>query len=242
MGDIWTGDRTWHLPFEAPEEAAARTYRAVKDFVLSDDVLRRIVRDANEYVDEYEFHVRARSRRRRAGGFVDADDHGRIVRSSPIEAVRFADPRRTVFARITSLLARLSIDSVNVDVYPLSLARQVLEWGRTRWVVCNVHVNMMDDLLLMDAWTQWHLLSGEAPDSEIRRRHVRADTLTADVALNCEAPSWSVLIYALRPLTAEERGAYLEARARIADRILAMRAAEALRDLGDRHEAGRAGL
>jgi len=228
MGDIWTDDRTWHLPFEAPEEAGARTYRAVKDFVLGDDVLRRIVHDANEYVDEYEFHMRARSRRRRAGGFVDADDHGRIVRSSPIEAVRFADPRRTVFARITSLLARLSIDAVDVNVYWLGLPRLALEWGRTRWVVCDVHINLMDDLLLMDAWTQWHLISGRSPDSEVHRRHVRADTLTANVALNCEAPSWSALIYALRPLTTEERGAYLEARARIADRILAMRAAEAL--------------
>jgi len=228
MGDIWTGDRTWHLPFEAPEEAAARTYRAVKDFVLSDDALRRIVHDVDEYVDEYEFHMRARSRRRRAGGFVDADDHGRIVRSSPIEAVRFADPRRTVFARVTYLLTRLSIDAVDVDVYPLGLARQVLEWGRTRWVVCGAHINLMDDLLLMDAWTQWHLISGRGPDSEIRRRRLRADTLTANVALNCEAPFWSVLIYALRPLAAEERGAYLDARVRIADRILAMRAAEAL--------------
>ena len=43
-----------------------------------------------------------------------------------------------------------------------------------------------------------------------------------------DAPFWTTLIYARRPLTVEERGAYLDARARIADRILAMRAAEAL--------------
>jgi hypothetical protein len=228
MEDTWR-DRNWHLPFEAPEEAVARSYGLVKNSVLSDDMLRRIVHDADEYVDEYEFHMRARSRRRRADGFVDVDGSERTVRSSPTSPVRIADPRRTVIARVTSLLSHLSIDAVDVSIYPCGMAREALRWGRTRWVVCSAHVNLMDDLLLIeDAHTQWRIQDVEKPADGIMQHRARVDTLTADIALNCDAPFWVALIYAIRPLTVEERGAYLDARARIADRILAMRAAEAL--------------
>jgi len=236
MEDTWC-DRTWRLPFEAPEEAVARSYGLVKSSVLSDDTLRRIVHDADEYVDEYEFHMRARSRRRRAGGFVDVDGYGRTVRSSPTNPVRIADPQRTVVARVTSLLARLSIDAVDVSIYPCGMVREVLRWGRTEWQMCSTNINLMDDLVviarehtqwyLWDA-EKWHLWDAGKLTDDIRWRRTKIDTLTADIALNCDAQLWVALIYALRPLTVEERGAYLDARARIADRILAMRAAEAL--------------
>jgi len=221
-------DRNWHLPFEVPEEAVARSYGLVKSSVLSDDTLRRIVRDVDEYADEYEFHMKVGSRHMRVGGFVDYNGWERIVRSSPTNPVRIADPRRTVVARVTSLLARLSIDAVDVSIYPCNMVRKVLRQGRTEWQMCRTHINLMDDLMLIGGvHTRWHF-TYEKIDYDIKRRHARADTLTANIALSCDAPFWTTLIYALRPLTVEERGAYLDARARIADRILAMRAAEAL--------------